>query len=390
MIRKVVNLVRCINRTESMWAIVEAASVESISSVEGARLWAMLTTHGIVPECDEESDQGIKVCSGNYDPIKHADLPLVLVSAMCESAVSGIPEPISTRTSRKRTPRKRRNTIRRAVTITRSIEQHQVKQMIVEASTREVIDAAEGQDLWWCCPHVPIQVDELVSEEFAIEAFVYSARQHSRMPEISLTESNRLAQLPASTAAANPILMDWSPSTSAHQLDKIESDRVSRIIVPAPNECYFNARQVLRSLPDYSDASYVEGFIVTHQGALFEHGWLIKNGKIVDPTIIEEGTVYFPGLEIAGRTQVQTFLDTELGRKCHSRPFHLAFYGESGIESPSFRRAGRKALKFLAATFGSFAVDVAAKVRAKEGLPRLDNLPGIAKNKVLARQAKKK
>ena len=139
------------------------------------------------------------------------------------------------------------------------------------------------------------------------------------------------------------------------------------IVGSDPNQCYWNARKVIRSLPDYSEASYVEGYLVTQDGAIFEHGWMIKDGKIVDPTVLDDAT-YFPGLEFIGREQIRAFLQTEWGSKFHGRPFHRAF-GDFGFESPGFVQAFLQARQWLLARFGDAGMEAAAAKRADLGLP---------------------
>jgi hypothetical protein len=51
----------------------------------------------------------------------------------------------------------------------------------------------------------------------------------------------------------------WQAMTRATEMDKAESRRVGRAIRVAVKQCWFNARKIVLKLPEYADASYVEG-----------------------------------------------------------------------------------------------------------------------------------
>ena len=198
-----------------------------------------------------------------------------------------------------------------------------------------------------CGGHVPViqgedDVDEQKGEgDFAIETEPYKARWHKHLSFVflrTLGGSDRI--LPPQS-----FLLGWQPLSTTREKNNEESKRVQRLARSEQKQCYFNARKVMRSLPDYSDASYVEGFCVTPDGLVFEHGWIIKDGKVVDPTIVGDA-IYFPGLEFVGREQSRAFLQTEWGRRFHGRPFYEAF-GVGGCESPSFMQASKQAKLYL-------------------------------------------
>ena len=74
--------------------------------------------------------------------------------------------------------------------------------------------------------------------------------------------------------------------------DKVESARVRRLVRARPKQCFRNAVHVVRYVPGYEEADYVEGVIVPANHVVTEHGWVEKNGVIVDPiTLGPEDTV---------------------------------------------------------------------------------------------------
>jgi hypothetical protein len=90
----------------------------------------------------------------------------------------------------------------------------------------------------------------------------------------------------------------WSPTSFPKEKDVQESLRVSRRIKAAVGQCWFNARKAIRRMDDYADASYVEGWTIFFGGVAMEHGWIVKDNKIIDPTMPAYDGLYFPGLEL--------------------------------------------------------------------------------------------
>jgi hypothetical protein len=160
-------------------------------------------------------------------------------------------------------------------------------------------------------------------------------------------KSNEPVQVHVSTTdcikdEAKQFYLGWQPSSEATGKDEQESKRVKRIIRAQPKRCWFNARRAVLRLAEYSDASYIEGWVMLKTGTVAEHGWLVKDGIIIDPTLPTQVAHYFPGLEFKGRNGIEDFLATPLGRKHRHDPFHYAF-GWGGEYSPSYIRAFEQA-----------------------------------------------
>lgn len=138
----------------------------------------------------------------------------------------------------------------------------------------------------------------------------------------------------------------WQATTMATEKDKVESHRVRKIVGAAMKQCWFNARKVILLLDEYADASYVEGWAVSPEGAIYEHGWVVRNGKVIDTTLPDNDWVYFGGLEFKGRKEIEEFLQTPLGKKHKKDPFLYAF-GWGGCESPGYMKAFENARAFI-------------------------------------------
>ena len=141
-------------------------------------------------------------------------------------------------------------------------------------------------------------------------------------------------------------LRGWAPMSHATEKDEAESKRVGRKIRAMAKQCWSNARRAILKLDDYAQASYVEGWAVLDGGFMIEHGWIVRNALIIDPTIPSKPYRYFPGLEFRGRAGIAEFLDTPSGRKCKRSPFFHAF-GWGGGVSPSYSEAFREGLAYV-------------------------------------------
>jgi hypothetical protein len=81
----------------------------------------------------------------------------------------------------------------------------------------------------------------------------------------------------------------------------VESMRVRRLVRSRPKQCYLNAARVVLFVPKYADADYVEGLAVIGKALVIEHGWVERDGMIVDPTRPRDEMDYFPGLRFKGQ-----------------------------------------------------------------------------------------
>ena len=121
--------------------------------------------------------------------------------------------------------------------------------------------------------------------------------------------------------------------------DILESERVGKLIRAKRGRCYYNAFCVVENLPEYFYADYVEGIAIC--GNLhIEHGWVEKDGMIIDPTLPHDKMVYFAGLRFHGCPGIAKALRIPVpkGSK-EGLPFFYRL-GFGGIDSPEFRAAG--------------------------------------------------
>lgn len=102
-------------------------------------------------------------------------------------------------------------------------------------------------------------------------------------------------------------LCGWQPTSQAAEKDVEESKRVAKRIRAVPKRCWFNARKAVLKLDEYADASLIEGWVFRIGATAIEHGWIVKDGKVIDPTLCEKPIVYFPGLEFRGRKEIKEF-----------------------------------------------------------------------------------
>lgn len=128
--------------------------------------------------------------------------------------------------------------------------------------------------------------------------------------------------------------------------DVIESKRVRKLVRARQQQCFWNAFQVIQRIPEYADAEYVEGMAVNAYGLAFDHGWVEKDGMIVDPTLPEAELAYFPGLRFKGLRGLAEAL--QIPKPKHTREDLPIFYrfGWGGVKSPEFRSANAAAYRF--------------------------------------------
>jgi hypothetical protein len=154
-----------------------------------------------------------------------------------------------------------------------------------------------------------------------------------------------VSEVTGNTFTADEFLGRWQPTSTAHQKDEQESERVGRKVRAGVKQCWFNARKAILKVPEYAEASHVEGWACLPFP--MEHGWIVRDGVIVDPTLPHDEGAYFPGLEFRGCSEIEAFLDTPPGRRCKKSPFFYAF-GWGGMQSPSFRKCYEEAMEYCA------------------------------------------
>lgn len=123
-----------------------------------------------------------------------------------------------------------------------------------------------------------------------------------------------------------------------------ESERTKKLVNARPQQCYRNAFRVVSSLPDYAGATYVEGLAVLPGGFPLEHGWVERDGEIIDPTLLDDGIAYFPGLRFQGQRGIAEAL--ALPKPDYTTEDLPIFYrmGWGGNDSPEFRAARDRAM----------------------------------------------
>jgi hypothetical protein len=127
--------------------------------------------------------------------------------------------------------------------------------------------------------------------------------------------------------------------------DITESQRIGKRVRARQKRCYWNAFRVVQDVAEYADAEYVEGMVVERHGLVLEHGWVEKDGVIVDPTLPEDELVYFPGLRFKGLRELSEALRIPKPRGTEDLPIFYR-YGWGGVESPEFRSACVAAYRF--------------------------------------------
>ncbi len=341
MILKTIHLVTEVVRSDCLTAVVDYPATLELETIMPAALWCWLTQHSVVPQLCNEIDCGFDVFSSDYDPVRDADLPVVVLQGLDTSSSASDQRDKPTLARVAKSSRKSPNTVCKVVCLERSITQVEIKRLVVEANSTEALADMDGNEVWWDTPAVPAEIDEVMGQpDFEIETHSYEDKRHKDLPFVRLHD----LVVPDDMPPTQEFLSGWQPSSTANTTNKRESARVGRLVNAEERQCYFNARKVMRSLPDYRNACYVEGYFVWPDGVIGEHAWLVKDGKIVDPTISHDHA-YFPGLEFCGREEIQAFLQTPWGSSVSGRPFHCAF-GFGGLDSPSFLAASQQAREY--------------------------------------------
>ena len=126
-----------------------------------------------------------------------------------------------------------------------------------------------------------------------------------------------------------------------------ESTRARRLVRAAPKQCYSNAFRLIQQDDEYGNADYIEGMAVIEDVMVIEHGWVEKDGVIVDPTLPTTDLVYFPGLRFRGRRGLaEAIRIPKPERTVEDLPIFYRF-GWGGIDSPDFRGAAAGAYRHV-------------------------------------------
>ncbi len=165
---------------------------------------------------------------------------------------------------------------------------------------------------------------------------------------------------PESASPTSPDSEARGPSNPIHLLPKNveESHRAGKAIRAKKQCCYLNSFRVIQEVPGYSAAIYVEGIAVqvTQGGGwTFEHGWIEKDGEIIDPTLPSQELVYFPGLRLIGERGLAEALAIPKP-KIAKEDFPIFYrFGWGGSGSPEFAKARKQAEQFALGTSGDNA-----------------------------------
>lgn len=173
------------------------------------------------------------------------------------------------------------------------------------------------------------------------DRFVY----HRRSARHKIDAGSMTLALRPFEASDEEFVLGWQPTSTATEKDLAESRRIAMAVKAVPSQCWFNARKAVLRLDDYAEASYVEGWAMVGGVLEIEHGWVVRGGRIIDPTLPEDHITYFAGLEFRGRAGIEEFLTTPQGKRCKNTPFFCAF-GWGGHKSPSFARAARECREY--------------------------------------------
>lgn len=103
-----------------------------------------------------------------------------------------------------------------------------------------------------------------------------------------------------------------------------------------------DARHTLRT-----EADYVEGMAVLGGKLPIEHGWIEKDGVIIDPTLPHDDLDYFPGLRFNGQRGLAEAM--KIPKPKRTREYFPIFYrfGWGGVDSPEFRAALVTAYRYV-------------------------------------------
>ena len=131
------------------------------------------------------------------------------------------------------------------------------------------------------------------------------------------------------------------------QKDTVESKRVATNVRAKPQRCFGNAFRVVMNIPEYAQADYVEGMVVIGRAVAHEHGWVEKDGVIIDPTLPNDDLDYFPGLRFKGQQGLARAMQISKPKyTVEDLPIFYRF-GWGGVDSPKFRAAMIAAYRYV-------------------------------------------
>ena len=125
-----------------------------------------------------------------------------------------------------------------------------------------------------------------------------------------------------------------------------ESQRVGKLVRAKQQQCYINACRVIWEVQGYSTSNYVEGIavqVVDGGGVMFEHGWVEKDGEIIDPTLPTEVYVYYAGLRCVGQRGLAEAMAIPKSEYTEEDVPIFYRFGWAGSGSPEFSQARKQA-----------------------------------------------
>ena len=122
-------------------------------------------------------------------------------------------------------------------------------------------------------------------------------------------------------------------------IDQALSDKARRHIGTRAKACYHNAYTALGEMPELAGGLYVEGCAICDGDNVIEHGWIELDGRIVDPTLYDQGNVsYFAGLRFTQRQAWDAIRTIPKPPSTEDLPIFYRF-GRGGCDSPEMMRA---------------------------------------------------
>ena len=138
-------------------------------------------------------------------------------------------------------------------------------------------------------------------------------------------------------------------------IDHDLSQRIAKAMRAEPKNCWRNAFLALATYPELQGGLYVEGWAVTPNKLIIEHGWIeLAGGRIIDPTAATlerlEGVVYFPGLKFTlaeARKAISEWVSFPGEIPAQHLPIVWQQYGWAGMDSLEYVRAFKLAWAYV-------------------------------------------